>query len=251
MYWRNRGHMIALSRRRLLAAPAVLLAPLNFARPPERVARLRPGQPGQVGPVFLDPSGSGARTFHADGVPGAVSLPSPDARLVALLPIAGREIACIAFPADAPSGRLELMALAGWDGDALRLLGLEVLGWTGADGGTLSSRFAGVGDRTRLRIEREGATPRPGRTRQWENWTDYLAWRDHAPLAAALVRTPLPGTSQARLAALRDQTDALLPTSRQSVSPALLRAALTAFSPEGTASPPPPDRSMPPAGSRR
>jgi hypothetical protein len=144
------------------------------------------------------------------------------------------------------------MALAGWDGSGLLLLlGLEVLGWTGADGGMLSGRFAGAGDRTRLRIEREGVTPMPGRPRAWENWTDYLAWRDHAPLAAALVRTPLPGTWQAKLAALRDQTDALLPASRQSVSPALLRVALVAFSPEGTASPPPPDKSMPPAESRR
>jgi hypothetical protein len=248
MYWRNRRHMITLSRRRLLAAPAVLLAPLNFARPPERVARLHPGQ---IGPVFLDPGESGVSMFHADGLPGTVTLPSSDARLAALLPIAGREIACIAFPADPPGGRMTLMALAGWDGDGLRLLGLEVQAWTGADGGMLSSRFAGVGDRTRLRIEREGATAQPGRPRAWENWTDYLAWRDHAPLAAALVRTPLPGTWQARLAALRDQTDALLTASRQSVSPALLRAALAAFNPEGTASPPPPDKSMPPAGSRR
>ncbi|HEY2132773.1 MAG TPA: hypothetical protein VGH36_07345 [Acetobacteraceae bacterium] len=237
--------MGSFTRRRLLAAPAILLAPLDLARPAPRLARLRPER---IGPVFVEPAAAGTTLFHADRIEGAVTLPSPDARLVALLPIAGREVACLAFAADPPWGKLSLMSIAGWDGVRLRLLGLEVLNLTGVDGALLSSRFAGVGDRTRLRIGREAARPRAALPRAWENWTDLLAWRDSAPLAAALVRPPLPGTWQA---ALRNRSDALLTTPRQAVPPEWIQAVWAAFSPAMPASPPMRDTSPPPAGSRR
>jgi hypothetical protein len=240
--------MVSLTRRRLLAAPAILLAPLDLARPAPRLARLRPER---IGPVVVESAAAGTSLFHADGIEGAVTLPSPDAQLVALLPIAGREVACLAFAADQPWGKLSLMAIAGWDGARLRLLGLEVASLTGTDGALLSSRFAGVGDRTRLRIEHEAARPRAGLPRAWENWTDLLAWRDGAPLAAALVRAPMPGTWQARLVALRDQSEEMLATPRQAVPPEWIHAVWAAFSPAAPASPPTPDTLPPPAGSRR
>ena len=43
----------------------------------------------------------------------------------------------------------------GWDGTALRVLGLDVLHWKGLDGSLLNVRIAGVGDHSRLRLSRE------------------------------------------------------------------------------------------------
>ena len=141
--------------------------------------------------------------FSRDGVVGAVTLPQARARIAMWLPIAGREIVGIAFAADPPGGMLDLLALVGWDGACLRILGLEVLAFTGVDGASLSSRFAGIGDGTRISIARTAGVPRHGLPKRWETWIDLLAWRDLAPLADAPVRPPLPGTRQADMAVIR------------------------------------------------
>ncbi|MCW3473995.1 hypothetical protein [Limobrevibacterium gyesilva] len=195
-----------LARRLILTAPALLLAR------PAAAARLRPDRPG---PVVLLPAESGRMALRCEGIDDAVTVPGARARIAMLLPVAGRDIAGIAFAADGIAGRLDLMALAGWDGARLRILGMEVLGWAGADGSSLSSRFAGVGDRTRLRVQRVAAMPRPGAPKVgapkvWETWTDLLAWRDRAPLADSPVRPGAPGSWQARLAAMRARAAALL-----------------------------------------
>lgn len=211
--------MLRLTRRTVLASPALLLAG------PAAAARLRPDQDGALA---LTPDGAGQILFRADGIDGAIVLPAAGARLAMLLPIAGRQVAGITFAADAT---LDLVALIGWDGAMLRILGLEVLGWRRPDGAMLSSRFAGVGDRTRLRITRVAATPRPGLPHHWESWTDLLAWRDGAPLADAPVRPPLPGTAQARLAAFRRRTIAFLEPPVQVLTPDMI----TALNPEAAA----------------
>lgn len=204
--------MIALSRRRLLAAATLLLA-----------------RPALAAPVTLEPSDPDQAALRFAGIDDPVTVPQDRARIAFMLPIADREVAGVAFAADPPGAKLDLVALAGWDGACLRLLGLEVLSFADASGASLSSRFAGVGDRTRLRIERSGSVPRPGLPLHWESWTDLLAWHDQGPLADAPVRMPLPGTRQAALAAARARVIALLTEPCRSVTPSLIAAAQTAL----------------------
>jgi hypothetical protein len=221
--------MTAILRRRLLSAPAALLAPLALtppAPPPRPRAMLRPGRPGEW---QIAADAPGQTLFRAEGMDGAIALPCPGARMAGLLPIAGRQVACLAFAVPSLRGELSAIALAGWDGDGLRLLGLELADWRGAQGGRLWSRYGGVADRTRLRIGREAAVVRPDKPRAWENWTDYLAWREGAALAQALVRPPPAGSWQARLAALRGLGDRLLATPRQSVPVEWLTAVQAMF----------------------
>jgi hypothetical protein len=162
--------------------------------------------------------------FRIDGIDGAITLPAVRARIAFALPIAGREVAGVAFAADPPGGSLDLVALCGWDGACLRILGLEILSYAGADGASLASCFAGVGDRSRLRIERTASVPRHGLPLRWESWTDLVAWRDQAPLADAPVRPPLPGTRQAALAAGRARVFTLLNEPCQGVGEPMIAA---------------------------
>jgi len=204
-----------LSRRLLLAVPALLLL---------RPATAASLQPGRRAGLMLEPADPDKAAFSGQGIVGSVTVPQGRARIAFLMPIAGREVAAVAFAADQPGCTLDLVALVGWDGACLRILGLEVLNFSSQDGASLSSRFAGVGDRTRLGVARTAAVPRPGLPKRWENWTDLLAWRDFSPFADAPVRTPLPGTRQAALADIRAQVIALLSPPCQAVTPALLAA---------------------------
>jgi hypothetical protein len=204
--------MSLLSRRLVLAGAALL------AVRPAAAARLA-----------LDPSGDDPAALRFDGIEGAITLPPARARVAFTLPIAGREVAGVAFGADPPGVTLDLVALCGWDGAVLRVLGLEVLSFAGPDGANLASRFASVGDRTRLSIERTAAAPRPGLPLRWENFTDFLAWREQAPLANAPVRAPLPGTRQAALAVGRARVAALLGEPCQSVTAEMIAAVANAL----------------------
>jgi len=210
--------MTPLSRRLLLAAPALLLVRAAAG------ASLQPGRVAGLSLLPADPDQPDQVVFGAEGVAGAVTLPMDRARIAFVLPIAGREVVGIAFAADPPGATLDLVALVGWDGACLRILGLEVLSCSGADGASLASRFAGVGDRTRISIARTAGVPRPGLPKRWENWTDLLAWRDGLPLADAPVRVPLVGTRQAEVAVVRVRVVGLLSTPCQGVTPALLAA---------------------------
>lgn len=221
--------MTMLARRRLLAAPAALLAPLALSPPPPPPRPRAMLRPGRLGEWLIAAEGAGTSVFRAEAMDGAIALPSPTAHMAALLPMAGRQVACLAFAVPLPQGALSAIALAGWDGARLRLLGLEVANWQGAAGGRLWSRLGGVGDRTRLRIAREAASVRPGLPRAWENWTDYLAWRNGAALATVQIRPPPAESWQARLAALRALSDGLLATPRQSVPPEWVQALAALF----------------------
>jgi hypothetical protein len=205
--------MTALSRRLLLAAPGLLLARRSSA------ATLQPGVASTVSLELGDPDQA---VFRAGGIVGAVTLPQARARIAMWLPIAGREIVGIAFAADPPGGMLDLLALVGWDGACLRVLGLEVWNSAGADGGSLASRFAGIGDRTQIRIARTAGIPRPGLPKRWETWLDLLSWQALSPLADAPVRTPLPGTWQAELAGIRAHLTESLSPACQAITPAQL-----------------------------
>jgi hypothetical protein len=199
--------MQLLSRRELLTAAALLVV-----------------RPAAAAHMALEPSGDDQVTLRIDGIGGAITVPRERARIAFAVPIASREVAGIAFAADPAGASLDLVALCGWDGTWLRILGLEILSYAGADGARLASRFAGVGDRTRLRIERTASVPRPRLPLRWESWTDLLAWRDQAPLADAPVRPPLPGTRQATLAAARANLIALINEPRQTVTAPMIAA---------------------------
>jgi hypothetical protein len=189
-----------LPRRALLAA-ALFGAPATPAVAADH-ATLRPGVASQIG---FSPLPQERVAFRASGLAPAIDLPAPRARIAALLPIAGRQVAVLAFGADPPgsAARLDLAALVGWDGAVLRVLALEVLNWQAASGAWLATRLAATADRTRLLLTREAAVPRGALPWQREHWTDLLGWRDGAALADAPPRPPAPGTWQAQLAAMR------------------------------------------------
>ena len=186
---------MALPRRALLAA--VLLPAL-----PAPVAALRPDLRSQL---RFSPLPQERLAFRASGLTGAVTLPAARARLLALLPIAARQVAVLAFGADPPgsAARLDLAAFVGWDGAGLRVLALEVLGWANGHGGVLASRFAATGDRTGFALVRDAAAPRGAGTWRREHWTDMLAWGVGATLVDAPLRPPLAGTWQAQLGVMR------------------------------------------------
>jgi hypothetical protein len=193
-----------ITRRLTLVAPALLLA---HPAP----AALLPG----TGRVVLERAEDGRAVMRCESTPQTITFPATRARIAMMLPLAGRDLAGLAFGADTPAGRLDLLALAGWDGAQLRILGLEVLAWTGADGSSLSSRFASYGDRSALRVQRTAgsrqppAEGKPARTR-WESWTDVLAWKDRSILTDAPIRPGAERSWQARLAERRARLAALL-----------------------------------------
>jgi hypothetical protein len=218
-----------LSRRALLAAPL-----LGVAAPPgpARSAMFRPNIASALGftPLPLE-----RLAFRAAGLDPAITLPAARARLAALLPIAARQVAVLAFAADppAPPAKLDLGAIVGWDGARLRVLALEVLRWEAPGGGWLDTRITATGDRARLLLHRDAAAPRGARPWQRESWTDSLAWRDGAALADAPVRTALPQTWQARLSAVRARVAARLAAPCQDVAEDVIRLIAPADLPPG------------------
>jgi len=187
----------------LMLRRAVLALPLLGMRgsDPGEVAMLRPGVGSQITFTRMPDE---RLAFRAIGLEPAITLPAARARRTALLPIAGRQVAVLAFGADpSADATLDLAAIVGWDGARLRVLALEVLRWQAADGGGFSTRLTATGDRTRLLLRRDAAAPRGALRWQRESWTDVLAWHDGAALADDPVRAPLPQSWQARLAAAR------------------------------------------------
>jgi hypothetical protein len=204
-----------------LARRALLTAFAGLAPTPRSIsARLLPGVDGVIGLVPLPPDRVALR---ADCVAGQIDAPAGRARIAAVLPLADRDVAMLGIAADPPSGgQLDLMAIVGWDGSALRLLALEVLSWQAPGGARLATRVAAVGDRSRLRLARDAAAPRNGGSWRHESWIDLLAWHDGGALADAPPRPPLPGTWQAHLAQSRAGVIARLGMACQSVSDELL-----------------------------
>jgi len=209
---------MSLSRRALLTAP-LLARPLSRARAGES-AMLRPGQ--SCATDFM-PLPRERVAFRAEGLAPMIVLPAARARLAALLPMAGRQIAVLGFAADpSETARLDLGAFVGWDGARLRVLALEPLRWCAGDGSGFNTRLYATGDRTRFYLRRDGAAPIDRMRWRRESWTDLLAWRDGETLADAPARVPPPETWQARLSALRARVAARLERPCDSIGEELL-----------------------------
>ena len=191
-------------------------------------ARLRPGL---TSVVSLTPLPRERVAFHASGIACTVGTPVARAAIRAVLPLADREVVLVSFAADTDAaGRLDMAAIVGWDGAALRLLGLEVLAWradaSGPLAARLTTRIAATADRTRLLLARDAFAPRGPLTMRRESWTDFLAWRDGSALADAPARASLPGTWQNRLADTRTQMIARLARPCDTVSDDVLALCL-------------------------
>lgn len=191
----------------------VLLSTLAAAMPAGPRARLRPGQASGLG---FTPLPGERVAFRATGIAGSVIIPVARASIRAVLKLADREVALLSFAADpgadgldgdGPPGRLDMAAIVGWDGMALRLLALEPLRWqadpAGPTDARLNTRFAATGDRCRLLLQRDAAAPRGALPMHHESWTDLLAWRDGGALADAPAHPSAPGSWQWHLAAAR------------------------------------------------
>lgn len=156
------------------------------------------------------------------GVAAGFALPTPRASLLATLPIGSLTVIAVGLARAEGAARLDLAALIAADGAALRLVGLEVMGWHGADGARLSTRLAGVGDRSRVRLLRQSALPLGPTRWEREHWTDYLALGAGPRLVDAPVRAPLPETRQHALAQHRMRAAALVDAADNQLTTALL-----------------------------
>jgi len=184
---------MTVSRRNLLLA--ALAAPVTVRR-----ARLRPGLASALG---FAPLPHERVAFQADGVAGTIVIPVARAGIRAVLPVADRDVALLSFAADPPAGTLDMAAIVGWDGTALRLLALEILRWQAGDAplaAHLSTRIKATADRSRLLLERAAAAPRSGLPLHRESWTDLLAWHPAAAMTDAPAHATPAGLWQRRLA---------------------------------------------------
>lgn len=150
---------------------------------------------------------------------GGIDVPAERARVLARCSLGGVPAVALAFAADLPGATRDLFAVA----LAGRVAALEVLSWHGEDGSRLYTRLSVVPDGMRLRLERNASAPR-GKGFRREQWTDYLTWREDAPMADAPVRPVLAGTWQAGLAAQRAGVLASLAVGLRGVPPALIAA---------------------------
>jgi hypothetical protein len=217
-----------LTRRAFLGGLGILVhAPPACAA---KGARLWPDRP----PVPLVLSASSGSIFgdvqiEAEGWP-ALRLPGKQIRLLALLPLADREIVAAGIALGDGSGT-ELLAFAGWDGACARLLGLEVLAWA-APGQRLDTRVQASPDGRHVRLLRtlaviraktDAAAAGHAQTPFRFIWNEWLRWQDHAPLADAPVRPAIPGGMPARFAAIREKVAALLAPPRTELTRADLQ----------------------------
>jgi hypothetical protein len=202
-------------RRALLATPLLLASAW-----PAAAAMLQPGVATGLNFVPLPRERVALRAEHL----GCVSVPALRSRVLALLPVAARQMVVLAFGADPPGtqGHLDLAAFIGWDGAYLRVLALEVLTWHSAMGAVLDTRIAANPERTGVVLHRDTAAPLGATLWQREHWIDRLSWRERAPLADTPTRPPLPGTAQAQLALPRAAVAARLLAPCQTVADDLL-----------------------------
>lgn len=166
---------------------------------------------------------AGAPAHAADAVAAesatlaGIAVPAGRVRLLANFSLGGTPVSALAFAADLPEGQRDLFTVVA----AGRVQALELLTWQGTDGSRLQTRLSAVPDRQRLRLERSASAPR-GRVHRREDWTDYLAWQEEAPMLDAPVRPVLAGTWQDSLAAQRAAIRSMLVVGLRGVPSALV-----------------------------
>ena len=161
--------------------------------------RLRPDQ-SQPDLVVAEPSDAGVFRLWISGIGDPIELPAIRARLLPVLPIAGREVLAATFAADIPGGVQDLVALIGWDGARLRILGIETWSWRRDEGASFTMRVTASPDRQHLLLGCVATMGRPITRPFHLVWTDILAWRDQAPLIDASARPAPAGSWQADMA---------------------------------------------------
>lgn len=162
----------------------------------------------------------GADLFEEPVEPlGGIVVPAERARVLAAAALGGTAAVLIAFGADTAAGQRDLLAVAAGG----VLVALEPLVWRGTEGSRLGTRVTFVPDGQRLRLQRIGTVPR-GQGYHREDWTDYLAWNNGAPMHDAPARPVLAGTWQAVLSEQRAGMRALLGVGLHGVPAALIAA---------------------------
>jgi hypothetical protein len=205
-------------RRKFLQLPLLAAAPFTVARPASAAARLRPGTPSALA---LTPLPQERVAFRAAGLTGAIVVPAARARILAVLPLPDRDAVLLGFAADAPAGRLDLMAVVTWTPGGLAIAALDVLAWQAGGGAHLTTRVSATADRSGLALQRDAAAPRNRQVWQHESWTDHLDWQGRPPFADRPVRPPSWGSWQRVLANWRAQVITVLEHGCQDVSGAL------------------------------
>jgi hypothetical protein len=161
-------------------------------------------------------SDAATTTLRWPGQPGALILPSPRARTLALPALDGLGALGIGFGLQAGDAALDLLALAMHDGKAPRLLAIEVLQWQ-TPAGRMNTRLSSGGDRAIFAFARDGGIRRSGSQWKRETWTDYLDLKDNRAIDMP-VRKPLAGTMQAALTERRTKCLAWLATPRPGIT---------------------------------
>jgi hypothetical protein len=138
-----------------------------------------------------------------------IELPSAELRLSGRLAFAGREMLLTSFPA---TEALDVLAIIGWDGGCLRILGLEPLSVRSAEGPRLSLRVTANNTEPTVHLTYELSAPRGPTLPFHLEWIDTLGFRPLSPLADTATRPPLAGGCQARLAQLRANVITMLKT---------------------------------------
>ncbi len=192
-----------LSRRRLLTAPALLLAPMDATT------------------VLVQAPGGG----------DAVWLPSLRAHVVLAGHLAGMDLIAVTFGLGLGGGTLDLLALCG--GAPFRLRGLEVFRWRGDDRSEIGTRLALSGDGGSVLLRRDVAWKLAPTNWARESWTDRLQWAGIGLLDQP-VRPPTAGwharLHQARvaMAALLSPAPAFVPDAALRLQAATLSLAVSA-----------------------
>ncbi|HTW27331.1 MAG TPA: hypothetical protein VME92_09405 [Acetobacteraceae bacterium] len=215
------------NRRTLLAAPLLLAAPALFApdtapraEAPLLAVKLKPDEDEVAFQFDLRPQET---MLGFDGFTEVFRFPG-EARPLAKLPIAGRQLLSVGFDADALAGvKQRLAALVGWDGRALRVLDIEILSFSAASltaKRSLIGRIAATADRRFLRVVFDAAELSvPGPRARRESWATLLAWRSDSILLDVSPHRGRPGSWQARMEEARDKVAALLrPSPRTTIT---------------------------------
>jgi hypothetical protein len=155
-------------------------------------------------------------TLRWPGLPGALTLPSPTARTLALPTLAQLDVVGIGCSLQSGDASLDLLVLALHDGSLPRVLAIEPLQWQ-SPGARMNSRPTSGGERAHFAFSRDGALRQSGGQWKRETWTDYLGLKDNRAIDLP-VRKPLAGTMQAKLADRRTRALAWLATSRQAIT---------------------------------